>query len=81
MRKPHYTGHLGGMDYHWKNPPPPFNPVFDPKARDRYDRVTQSMVDDDFYANHTRQECKDEWARRYELEKEKDNAGNHHHTD
>lgn len=61
-----YTGHLGGFDHAWKNPPAPFNPAFDPKAKDRFEAVTTSMERDGYYAAHTRAECKAEWARRYE---------------
>ena len=67
MVKP-YEG-VGFFQEQWRNPPPPFNPLFDPKAKDRYARVTRSMEEDDFYASHTREECKAEWRRRYkELE-------------
>jgi len=64
-----YTGYLGGFDYEHKNPPPPFNPDFDPLAESRYEKVTSSMVDDNYYANHTREECKAEWAKRYDAAK------------
>lgn len=60
-----YDG-VGFFEQAWKNPPAPFNPKFDPKAKDRYAAVTKSMEDDDFYASHTREECRDEWRRRYE---------------
>lgn len=58
------------MMYWHDNPPPPFNPEADPKAGERYEMVTKSMVADNYYANHTREECKQEWRRRYELLKE-----------
>ena len=48
------------------NPPAPFNPLYDPKAGARYKEVTASMERDNFYATHTREECKAEWGRRYE---------------
>lgn len=64
-----YTGYLGGLDYQWKNPPAPFNPLYDPEAKARYAAVTKSMEADDFYANHTREECRLEWRRRYEERK------------
>lgn len=48
------------------NPPIPFNPDFDPKAKDRSSRVTASMEADKFYDNHTREECAIEWRRRYD---------------
>lgn len=73
MSKP-YTGYLGGFDHEHKNPPAPFNPEADPKAEGRYAEVTASMQADDFYANHTREECKAEWRRRYDLLKERDAA-------
>lgn len=65
-KKP-YNCHLGPMDHQWKNPPPPFNPEFDPQAKDRYAAVTISMEQDDYYATHTPEECHLEWRRRYEL--------------
>lgn len=52
------------------NPPPAFNPNYDPRAAARYSRVTASMQRDDFYSNHTRDECKLEWRARYEKERE-----------
>ena len=55
--------------YLHNNPPAPFNPDYDPKASDRFKRVTQSMVADNFYASHTREECKTEWHRRYDVDK------------
>lgn len=58
--------HRGFFAYHHDNPPPPFNPEADPRAKDRYRAVTSSMQDDRFYDNHTREECKAEWGRRYE---------------
>lgn len=61
-----YTGYLGGLDHAWKNPPAPFNSDFDPKAKDRFEAVTDSMERDGYYADHTREECKAEWRRRYE---------------
>lgn len=61
-----YTGHLGFFDHQWKNPPAPFNPAFDPKARGRFETVSSSMERDGYYTGHTREECKVEWARRYE---------------
>lgn len=61
-----YTGYLGGFDQEWKNPPAPLNPDYDPKAASRASKVSASMERDGFYANHTRAECKTEWARRYD---------------
>lgn len=54
------------MIIHETPPPKPFNPNYDPKASARYEKVTKSMVADNYYANHTRAECKEEWRRRYE---------------
>lgn len=68
-----YEG-CGYFEEHWRNPPAPFNPLFDPKAKTRYERVTKSMEEDGYYASHTREECKNEWARRYEALKIKDDA-------
>jgi hypothetical protein len=53
------------------NKPAPFNPDFDPKASERFHKVSASMMDDNFYANHTREECKVEWRRRYDEFKKK----------
>jgi len=50
----------------WRNPPPPFNPDADPRARDKFAAVTASMERDDFYTTHTREECRIEWRRRYD---------------
>ena len=61
-----YKGYTGGLHNEWNNPPAPFNPDFDPLAEERYAKVTASMQADDFYANHTREECKAEWGRRYD---------------
>lgn len=60
-----YEG-VGFFENEWANPPPPFNPDFDPLAKGRYEAVTTSMEADDFYAGHTREECKAEWGRRYD---------------
>lgn len=65
-----YEG-VGFFQEEWRNPPAPFNPDFDPEAKDRYARVTASMEADDYYATHTREECKAEWAKRYEADKAK----------
>jgi len=59
--------HRGYFAYHHDHPPAPFNPKADPRAIERYRAVTSSMEKDRFYDNHTRQECKEEWARRYDL--------------
>ena len=53
------------FDYEWKNPPKPFNPQYDPKAKDRYSQVTASLEECNYYQTHTREECAKEWARRY----------------
>lgn len=58
--------HRGSFAYWHDNPPPPFNPDADPKAEGRYRKVTASMEADGYYASHTREECKAEWARRYD---------------
>lgn len=47
-------------------PPAPFNPSYDPKANERSKAVSDSMESDNFYATHTREECKAEWGRRYD---------------
>ena len=55
------------MQYEWDNPPAPFNPLFDKNAKKRAEKVVSSMVEDCFYDNHTREQCKNEYASRYEL--------------
>lgn len=67
-----YTGYLGGFDFEHKNPPAPFNPDADPRAEARYREVTASMQNDQFYDHHSREECKAEWARRYDALKARD---------
>lgn len=67
-----YTGYTGGFDYEHKNPPAPFNANYDPNAEARYAKVTSSMIADDFYASHDREECKAEWRRRYDALKAQD---------
>jgi hypothetical protein len=52
------------------NPPAPFNPDCDPKAKKRYALVTDSMEKDNYYDSHTREECAIEWRKRYEKFKE-----------
>jgi hypothetical protein len=66
--------HRGFFAYHHDNPPLPFNPEADPRSAERYRTVTESMESDDFYASHTREECRLEWKRRYEEQVERDNA-------
>ncbi len=39
-------------------------------ASQRFELVTQSMEADDYYRDHTREECRIEWRRRYDLLKE-----------
>lgn len=58
--------HRGYFAYHHDNPPPPFNPDFDPGAAERYRKVTESMESDGYYAAHSREECREEWLRRYD---------------
>jgi len=60
------------FEYWHRNPPPPFNPEYDPKAKGRFSRVSASMEADDFYSTHTRAECKAEFRRRYEQFKSED---------
>ena len=59
--------HQGPFWYQHNFPPAPFNPKFDPKAASRWDKVSSSMRADNYYATHTQEECKKEWARRYNL--------------
>ena len=51
------------------NPPAPFNPDYDPEADERSRQVSLSMETDNFYATHTREECKHEWHKRYDARK------------
>ncbi len=60
------------------NPPAPFNPLYDANAQDRYARVTKSMEDDNYYEGHSREECKAEWARRYDADKERTGTSQPH---
>ena len=61
-----YSG-VGFFAYDWQYSPPPFNSDFDPKAAQRFSDVTASLEQDNFYATHTREECKEEWHKRYEV--------------
>lgn len=65
-RKSRPADHRGAFAYWHDNPPAPFNPEYDPKAGERYRRVTASMEADGYYGTHTREECKAEWGRRYD---------------
>jgi hypothetical protein len=58
--------HQGPLWREHNFPPAPFNPDYDPKAKDKFHTVTSSMETDNFYATHTREECKREWAKRYQ---------------
>jgi hypothetical protein len=58
--------HQGPLWHEHNFPPNPFNPDYDPKAEDRFYTVTSSMEKDNFYATHTREECKVEWTKRYQ---------------
>lgn len=46
--------------------PAPFNPDYAPKVKQRFADVTASMERDNFYISHTREECKQEWGKRYD---------------
>lgn len=74
-RKQRAADHRGVFAYDHDNPPEPFNPDADPKAGARYRKVTESMEADCFYAAHTREECKAEWGRRYDLLRQADAQG------
>lgn len=57
----------------WKYGPPVWreligslNPDFDPNSKALYVMVTESMEQDNFYDDHTREECAVEWRERYE---------------
>jgi hypothetical protein len=60
-----YEG-VGFFESQWRNPPPSFNPLFDPNAAARFASVTASMEADGFYISRSRAECKAEWERRYD---------------
>lgn len=49
------------------NPPPPFNPEFNPSSVDWFREVAHSMEMDGFYDGHSREECSIEFRRRYEI--------------
>jgi hypothetical protein len=66
MTRKHDYAYCGLFTEQWRNPPKPFNPDFDPKAKDRYAQVTASMEADDYYSHHTRKECAKEWRTRYD---------------
>jgi hypothetical protein len=67
MTRKQYDSYSKAMDRQWKNPPSGFNPDYDPKAKERYAQTSVSMENDGFYSNHTREECRLEWRRRYDL--------------
>lgn len=69
-----YQG-VGFFEHQWRHPPPPFNPLFDPKAKARYAEVSRSMEDDGFYEANDREACRIEWRRRYDLLEARDKAG------
>lgn len=64
------VGWLGPLDLWHRIQPAPFNPAYDPGAKDRYARVTGSMEQDGYYDSHTRAECAAEWRRRYDQDKQ-----------
>jgi hypothetical protein len=55
------------------NPPPPFNPAYDPNSKARREMISGWMEADGFYNDHSREQCADEYRRRYRilLEEEK----------
>jgi hypothetical protein len=61
-----YGLHCGPLHNAHRRLPRPFNPLADANAERRYAATTASLQADDFYANHTREECRVEWARRYD---------------
>lgn len=66
--------HRGSFAWHHDNPPEPFNPEADPKAKERYRAVSASMEADGYYERHSREECKAEWGRRYDALKAAEEA-------
>ena len=59
--------HQGIFWYQHNFPPDPFNKDFETRAAEWYSKVSTSMQTDNYYQQHTQQECKEEWARRYAL--------------
>lgn len=57
-------GKLGPFNYDLE--PLPFNPAYDPRAKDWSKQAAESMERDGFYDKHTRAECAAEWRRRYD---------------
>ena len=52
------------MDYAHEHVPAPFNPHYDPRARQVADQVANEMQDEGFYDCHTRHECAVEFRQR-----------------
>ena len=50
----------------WGIVPAPFNSLYDPRAKHIHREAIDSMVSDNFYDNHTREECAAEFRRRYD---------------
>jgi hypothetical protein len=69
-----YTGYLGGFDQEHKHPPAPFNPTFDPLAAGRYAEVAASMTADGLYDTMPIEKRREEWRRRYDALKARDDA-------
>lgn len=61
-----YSKLAGYFEKLHENPPPAFNPDYNPNAKSAWGVVIKSMEDDGFYSNHTREECASEFKRRYE---------------
>lgn len=49
------------------NPPPPFNPEFNANSVGWFREVAHSMEMEGFYDNHSREECSEEFRRRYDI--------------
>jgi hypothetical protein len=61
-----YDCYLGSMDYEHKNPPAPFNPDYDPRAKDWFAETTASLEAEGFYKTGTPASRKEGWRKRYE---------------
>ena len=60
---------VGHFEAFHKNPPQAFNPDFDPNAKEWSRIATESMERDDYYRRHSREQCRIEWRRRFDLAK------------
>lgn len=66
------VGYVGGLTFWHNYQPTPFNPEYNQRAKLWAKEATSSMEAEGYYANHTREECKVEWRKRYDAAKAKD---------